>query len=68
MFCSLTEPVTGIKEYAMFMSQVLLLCLVAVAVADKTARIINYQYGIEEDGAYEAKYVLLSHAAHRRPA
>ena len=55
MFCSLTEPVTGIKEYAMFMSQVLLLCLVAVAVADKTARIINYQYGIEEDGAYEAK-------------
>ena len=35
--------------------QVLLLCLVAVAVADKTARIVNHQYGIEEDGSYGAE-------------
>ncbi|KAF0308929.1 Pupal cuticle protein [Amphibalanus amphitrite] len=33
-----------------------LLFLAASAVADKSARIVNYQYGIEEDGAYEAKY------------
>ncbi|KAF0308930.1 Pupal cuticle protein [Amphibalanus amphitrite] len=38
------------------MKTVLLLCLAAVVVADKSARIVNYQYGIEEDGAYEAKY------------
>ena len=34
--------------------QVILLCFTAVALADKDAKIVNYQYGIEEDGAYEA--------------
>ena len=34
--------------------QVILLCFVAVTMADKDAKIVNYQYGIEEDGAYEA--------------
>ena len=38
----------------LFNFQLFFLCLVAVAAADKNARIVNYQYGIEEDGAYEA--------------
>ena len=37
--------------------QILCLCLVAVAAGlpEKSARIVNYQYGIEEDGAYQAE-------------
>ncbi|KAF0309918.1 Pupal cuticle protein [Amphibalanus amphitrite] len=38
----------------------LILCLFLVALAtglpEKNARIVNYQYGIEEDGAYTAEY------------
>ncbi|KAF0308921.1 Larval cuticle protein LCP-22 [Amphibalanus amphitrite] len=38
------------------MKTILLLCLVAVATADQSARIANFQYGIEEDGSYAANY------------
>ncbi|KAF0309924.1 Pupal cuticle protein Edg-78E [Amphibalanus amphitrite] len=38
------------------MKTILLLCLVAVAVADQSARIANYQYAIAEDGSYDARY------------
>ena len=38
------------------MKTFLLLALVALVVADRDARIVNYQYGIEEDGGYETNY------------
>ncbi|XP_037080747.1 cuticle protein CP14.6-like [Pollicipes pollicipes] len=38
------------------MKLIVLACLVCVALADKSARIRNYQYGIEEDGSYNAEY------------
>ncbi|KAF0303845.1 Pupal cuticle protein Edg-78E [Amphibalanus amphitrite] len=38
------------------MKLIIALLLVSVAVADRSARIRNYQYGIEEDGSYEARY------------
>ncbi|KAF0313451.1 Pupal cuticle protein [Amphibalanus amphitrite] len=31
-------------------------CLMALIVADKEARIKNYQFGIEDDGSFEAVY------------
>ncbi|XP_043245848.1 cuticle protein CP14.6-like [Amphibalanus amphitrite] len=38
------------------MKTFVLLCLVAAAAADRLARIANYQYGIEEDGAYASTF------------
>ncbi|XP_037080922.1 cuticle protein CP14.6-like [Pollicipes pollicipes] len=38
------------------MKAVIILFVVAVATANRDARIRNYQYGIEEDGSYEAKF------------
>ncbi|XP_037078659.1 endocuticle structural glycoprotein ABD-4-like [Pollicipes pollicipes] len=38
------------------MRAIILFCVVALAVADQGAKIIDHQYGIEEDGSYEASY------------
>ena len=35
--------------------QIILLCFVALTVADRNARIVNYQSGIEEDGSYQTE-------------
>ncbi|XP_037080027.1 endocuticle structural glycoprotein SgAbd-4-like [Pollicipes pollicipes] len=38
------------------MKLVLVLCLVALAWADKDAKIVNQQFEINEDGSYEAQH------------
>ncbi|XP_037081076.1 cuticle protein CP14.6-like [Pollicipes pollicipes] len=36
--------------------KVIILFLLALAAADRNAKIRNYQYGIEEDGSYESQF------------
>ncbi|XP_037079371.1 cuticle protein CP14.6-like [Pollicipes pollicipes] len=35
---------------------IILFCVLALVAADQGARIVNYQYGIEEDGSYASQY------------
>ncbi|XP_043208855.1 cuticle protein CP14.6-like [Amphibalanus amphitrite] len=47
---------TSVNHLQPRMKAVLIFCVVAVAAADKSARIANHQYGIEEDGSYQSNY------------
>ncbi|XP_037080709.1 endocuticle structural glycoprotein ABD-4-like [Pollicipes pollicipes] len=38
------------------MKLVIVLCLVALACADRDAKIVNHQFEINEDGSYDATY------------